>query len=423
MTSRAGCSGGGLSVAGEYGAVLVQVSIAITALCGFSALAVDYGMLMNARGQAQAAADAGALAGAIELGFDDFEPADFHTTVSSAARAVATANQVMGQPPDVTGADVVSVSTPLEGFPPPPVARGNVGVTVSVYRTQSRNNPLPTFFGRLVGINGQSVRAQATAMIVPANATDCAWPLAIADRWTDHNTVLGASVPTFVKYIAPGPPAIDPNPDLYTRPSFVPPNQVTAGSGLPMPVNLKVNVHFTLMPAVEGQPIGVDQFVAVQIPRDTGVSFADSLASCNRKPVIIGQTLLVEGAGNAVSLLPAIGAALSRYNADPIATWNPTSLRVENSCAADPVPCAAISPRLIVLPVFDPDWYDELRWDSGAPATVAKVKVVNFFGFFITHVGVDNIEGQLTTAPGRVIAGEPMVGYESAFLRTAILTR
>ena len=38
-----------------------------------SILAIDVGMLMTARSQAQNSADAGALAGATALGFDDFD--------------------------------------------------------------------------------------------------------------------------------------------------------------------------------------------------------------------------------------------------------------------------------------------------------------------------------------------------------------
>src|SRR5206468_4796273 len=55
----------------ERGAILIQVAISIMALTAFSAFVVDYGVLWVARGQAQNAADAGALAGAIALAYDD----------------------------------------------------------------------------------------------------------------------------------------------------------------------------------------------------------------------------------------------------------------------------------------------------------------------------------------------------------------
>ena len=81
---------------------------------------------------------------------------------------------------------------------------------------------------------------------------------------------------------------------------------------------------------------------------------------------------------------------------------------------------AAMSPRVIVLPVFNLDRYEDTRWTVGVPP---QIEIVNFVGFFITGVAGNAIQGQLTTAPGQVRAGQPMVGYESAFLRTAILTR
>jgi len=55
----------------EHGAVLVLFAVAMIALLSLCALAIDYGVKVTARGQAQNAADAGALAGAIALSFDD----------------------------------------------------------------------------------------------------------------------------------------------------------------------------------------------------------------------------------------------------------------------------------------------------------------------------------------------------------------
>ena len=55
----------------ERGAVLVHVAIAMFVLLGFAALAVDYGVMWVSRSQAQNSADAGAMAGAVGLAFDD----------------------------------------------------------------------------------------------------------------------------------------------------------------------------------------------------------------------------------------------------------------------------------------------------------------------------------------------------------------
>ena len=51
----------------EEGAVAVLVALTLTVLCGFSALAIDYGMLASSKQDMQNAADAAALAAAAEL--------------------------------------------------------------------------------------------------------------------------------------------------------------------------------------------------------------------------------------------------------------------------------------------------------------------------------------------------------------------
>ena len=51
----------------ERGSILIAVAVCLVGLIAFSALVVDYGVLWVSRTQAQAAADAGALAGAISI--------------------------------------------------------------------------------------------------------------------------------------------------------------------------------------------------------------------------------------------------------------------------------------------------------------------------------------------------------------------
>src|SRR5262245_28680538 len=62
----------------ERGAVLLHVAVAMLGLLAFCALVVDYGIFWAARRQAQNSADAGALAGAMGLAYDD--PTDFSDT-------------------------------------------------------------------------------------------------------------------------------------------------------------------------------------------------------------------------------------------------------------------------------------------------------------------------------------------------------
>ena len=55
----------------ESGMSYVFIGIGLMAFLSASMLAIDVGMLMTARNQAQNSADAGALGGAAALGFDD----------------------------------------------------------------------------------------------------------------------------------------------------------------------------------------------------------------------------------------------------------------------------------------------------------------------------------------------------------------
>jgi uncharacterized membrane protein len=57
----------------ERGMTFVFVSLSLLAFLAATMLAIDVGMLMNARTEAQRAADAGALAGATALALDDFD--------------------------------------------------------------------------------------------------------------------------------------------------------------------------------------------------------------------------------------------------------------------------------------------------------------------------------------------------------------
>ena len=150
---------------------------------------VDYGVMWVSRHQAQNAADAGALAGAIALALDDFDDRTRHGPGQASRRAsFALANGVWGEQPDVQMAtDVRFYATRRPTFPAS--CASDDCVRVDVYRNQARGNPLPMFFGWLVGVTDQGVRATATAQAAAANASDCLKPWAVADKWDENNPV------------------------------------------------------------------------------------------------------------------------------------------------------------------------------------------------------------------------------------------
>ena len=87
-------------------------------------------------------------------------------------------------------------------------------IKVDVYRTAARGNALPMFFGGLVGLTQQDVRATATAQILAANATTCLKPWGVIDRWQENYPVAQPWTvnSTFNKYYTNGRERGDPEP-------------------------------------------------------------------------------------------------------------------------------------------------------------------------------------------------------------------
>jgi Flp pilus assembly protein TadG len=117
----------------ESGVVLVVVAIMMVAILGMAALAIDVGSFYQAQRQAQAAADAGALAASQDLPGSGASALTDGTTYATTNYPGATA----------------TVSTPYNG------SSSQVKVTV--------NATTPSFFGRIFGITKANVSASAVA--------------------------------------------------------------------------------------------------------------------------------------------------------------------------------------------------------------------------------------------------------------------
>ena len=146
----------------ERGAILMQVGVAMVGLLAFAALVTDYGILWAARRQAQNAADAAALAGAISL-----EHNPDYDVARASAKAVGESNKIFGLNPTINLGSGDSVDETEDiSFPlcPPGEGRGlKACIRVNVYRNESRD-ALPTFFGRLFGMTQQGVKATVAGL-------------------------------------------------------------------------------------------------------------------------------------------------------------------------------------------------------------------------------------------------------------------
>ncbi len=157
---------------GERGATIVLVTVAITALLSVVALAVDVGMLLNARTEAQRAADSAALAGAGSI----INYADSDTAGQATTQAIrfGELHDVAGEPVDLEPDDVVVDE-----------AQGIVRVTV--HRDSVRGGPVSTWFARVFGRNLVDVSAVAAAQIGPTGSANCTKPFTIPDLYQDVN--------------------------------------------------------------------------------------------------------------------------------------------------------------------------------------------------------------------------------------------
>jgi Flp pilus assembly protein TadG len=425
----------------ERGAVLVQAAIVLLVLIAFTTFVFDYGVLWVARNQAQTAADAGALAGAIALAYDDTTyPPTVHPDLvrNSAAYAALCASGSSSCTSTPSAADPVwpaqsGASSAVDVlFECPPGFSGNC-VRVNVYRNGQSGNViggpswmLPTFFGGLLGLKsptaagplaaGQGVKATASARVAAANASNCLRPFAIPDYFWDMD----------------GDGVFTPGIDIYTPPTsggmgtgYAPGYDV--GTVVSLFGDTKISSgHFRLLDLLGGRAGGDSQAGMV-------------VEGCTPDVYAIGDTLPEQNGQNA-----AIGDNLQAViDLDPSASWNPDLKKVVGSCVdthtcskyvwdssgknlvevADPG--ATVSPRVLTLPLYDP----QKEAQAVAAGTGDDLEIVNFIGFFLTTFNTTGsnkeVDGVIVTEAGAnlLTSGSRTVSMDSAFLTTIQLIR
>jgi hypothetical protein len=417
----------------ERGAILVQVAIAILVLTALATFVVDYGVLWVSRGQAQNAADAGALSGAIARAYDEpTDPPASNGKAFQSAMGAALANKVW------TAAPTAQVSWPC------PAGVAGRCVRVDVYRNgEFGSTPLPTIFGKLLNISSQGVRATATARVSNGNATNRLRPFGVIDRWWEFRAPAGQ----FNRWDNSGnqlPGAVD---------WFQPPGGGSTGSGYSVPADvgqqvvLKTgnNPNSSLGSIIPGWSL------PLQLPNpnsptgfDSGASaFQSDIKTGNGTPVTIGQYLpTATGAMVGPTNQGVQTDSDSLINQDPGASWDNSTQTVKNSCAPA---CAAFSPRIVPIATFD---FDEFVWRHEAnnwttewiPGTTGVpghpgtgpfscpiggkcVRVTNIIGFFVESMSGGDVTGRVVMYPGAFFQGAPDLGSGSSFLQVIQLVR
>lgn len=392
----------------EHGAVFIQVGLVIFVLMAFNVFVLDYGVFWIARGQAQNAADAGALAGAVARGFDDFaDPPSQNGIASRIARAVAQANEVWQQP-----------SSAVVSYDCPPGVTGTC-TRVDVHRNgQANSNPLDTFFGPILGVSEQRVRATATALTGYGNATTCLRPWAFADNWIEN---AGPSN-EFNHYNADGTQLPVGSRDEYTAPTPVIDGNTTIGGDFGDPLGWN-----TGQPLNPGEDITHELIVPVELPG--GRTFAQNMDTCVGEAIALNGTLRV---------LPAVTPAMIQLSIEALfgddagADYDYPNRRIVNSCAPD---CGSVTPRLMAVALYDPRRYQLGRttnnWTQqgvGCPTNEPCVRISNIVGYFvhrITDVPPFGRHGHLMRYPGIVSStpGVPTFSSNASWLVTTHLIR
>lgn len=349
----------------QRGLSFVLVSIGLTAFVAATTLAIDVGMLMTARNQAQNSADAGALAGATALVFNDFNNRSSSGPAVQGAINAARANQVAGAQVSVNSGDVT--------FPVAPSGASD-RVRVRVYRTAERGSAVATMIAGLFGVTTVNISAVATAEAVLANAESCVKPWAIPDKWIERQTPGWDFTDTFTAF--PTNPSVFP--DIFRTVTNVSYTGFT---------NAQVGSQFT-MSADSAYTIEGDKFLAIRLPGSNGdADFMSNISGCERSAMNIGDTMTLEGAATAQSTIDGVTALIAQ---DPTAYWNTASHTVVST--HNP------SPRIVVMPVYEPLYFEQGK----RVGNFTQVRISNFIGFFVDHLEASKVVGFITPVLGQV---------------------
>jgi hypothetical protein len=378
----------------ERGIAFVYVGLGLIACLSATTLAIDVGMFMTARTQAQNAADAGAHAGAVALAFNSYTDRSSTGPAVTSAVDAALKNEVIGAPVSVGPADVEFLSDPI-GEPD--------RVKVTVYRSSNRTppNPVPTMMGSLFGLSSINIVATATAEAAPANAETCVLPFTVPDKWIEHadgTCKADGSWSTTSEFDIAESKGNKQNtgkacatPDVYVPPGSDSATGYSAVADKGLEIVLKNNNQSKVAPSM---------YNPWDLPGSTGGDdYRDNIAGCNTHVVQIGDMMTPEN-GNMVG--PTKQGTDILVAKDPGAHWDTGCNCVKGS--AFPT-----SPRIAIIPLYNPLVYAEGQ-QTGKSGP--QLQVANYLGFFIEGVnGAGDVTGRITPVGGLIKGnGGPATG-------------
>jgi Flp pilus assembly protein TadG len=357
-------------VRNERGAAIALVAVSLAVLLGMGALAVDLGMLMKQREDAQRAADAAALAGA--SAFMEAGPMDAIHTARDRAFDYLGRNSVGGRIIDTSDRDssIVNgnryITTSREGTVIVLPDSAKVRVVV-------RRDSVGSFFSGILGVFNSSVGAKAAAMVSNAGAARCLKPFALPDMWSEASRTQDING----NQIEDGRDEWSYSPsegDRYR--SFQDPNGGGQYTGLgsdfrnrsPTNDTLYYNDYgrkFVLKPGSPHGALSPSDYQAWDLPGSQGGrDFGDNIANCNTAEVELGKSYQTSEPGGMVGQTSRGIRELVAQ--DPDACWetfpDPNHIgfttgevrRWSNGSCSAPYPEWLSSPRVALVPLFDP---------------------------------------------------------------------
>ena len=223
---------------------------------------------------------------------------------------------------------------------------------------------------------------------VPAQAqlsTTCLRPFAIPDKWVENQTPPLDGSDTFDLLAS--------NPDVYVPELGY--NAPSDDGGL---LNLPAG-YFDNPPRLE-------MYLPLRFGYGGGTDFVNNVIACIGRPFAVGDVIPVESGNMSGPTKIAIEDLMAM---DPTATWDPAARTVVNSAFAR-------SPRVIQLPVFDPEEYARALQNG-----IHEIRIVKIVGFFVDgRSPFISIRGYLTAGARLTVSPSSAAVGDSATLTARI---
>ena len=362
----------------DRGMSFAFVGVGLMTFMAATTLAVDVGMFMTARTQAQTSADAGALAGATALVFNSWADRSASGPAVQSSISAAAQNTVMGGVVSVLPSDVT--------FPVGPT--GSNRVKVDVYRTAGRLNPVTTLLGSLLGLSTIDIAATATAEAAPAGGMTCVKPFIIPDKWIENTS-----------------PPWDMNTSVYehydNHGNELTPHDVydpTRGYGAADKGTLLI------LRAGGGNNIRPTFYFSWAMPGNTGASwYEENIRNCNTTVIERGY-IATQEPGNMMG--PTIAGLQALLDQDPGAIWVNDATGGHYQSTMNP------SPRVFPIPLYNPEEFEKGKQTG----RTADLIVANWLGFFLERIQGNEAYGRIFPITGVTSTSAPTPATPLAYV-------